>query len=231
MKKSLCVIALIAGLSAYQAFGQTISLTGSSGTINPGGTFDSTITLTITGNNSIGNVESVNFLLATPSSGANSGAGIFNVFVFSEIAPFNTANGTTSAGNPDFFTTMGDAANTGTSVSATSGGTGSDLGANTTSPVAVAATGTTTMGVDVLRFMAPANIQPGTYNFFVTKGGFNDPGNQGAWIDNSSNAPFDINDQPVFTITVVPEPATWSLVAFGGLVGLGFTLLRGKRRI
>jgi PEP-CTERM motif len=36
--------------------------------------------------------------------------------------------------------------------------------------------------------------------------------------------------QSIYTITIVPEPATWSLMALGGLGSLGVNLLRRRRR-
>ena len=74
MKKLLLSLSATALLS-YQASAQTtISIAGTSGSINPtiGSTFGSTITLTISGTPPA-NVESVNLLLETPSTGANSG--------------------------------------------------------------------------------------------------------------------------------------------------------------
>jgi len=210
---------------ARQGFGQTISATGNSGTITPGGTFDSTISLSITGSNTIGNVESLNMLLGTPTSGVNSGANLFTVFVNSLVSPFNNKNSTSASGNQSSFTTAGDAANSGNTISTTS----LDLGANTTSPVTVASSGTTSFGVDVLRFTASPSVLPGTYNFFLTSGGSQDA--QGSWIDNSSNTTFALTSEPVFTITVVPEPATLSLLGLGALGAIGLNLVRARRKI
>ena len=115
MKKSVVILALttVAGF----AFGQTIAVNGTSGTITPGGTFDSTISLTINGANSINNVESLNLLLGTPSTGANSGAGLFSVYVSGISSPFTLTNSPSSSGNQSTFATAGDAANSGHSIS------------------------------------------------------------------------------------------------------------------
>lgn len=223
MKKALLTIAI--SLIGSYAFSQTIAVNGTSGTITPGGTFDTTISLSITGNNSIGNVESLNLLLGTPSTGIHSGAGLFSVYVNGLVSPFNNTTGASNSGNQSTFATAGDAANSGNTISTP---TTLDLGANTTSPVSVASTGTTAFNVETLRFTASNAIAPGVYNFFATSGGAAD--SQGTFIDNSSNATFGVNSTPVFTLTVVPEPATCSLLAFGGVGTLALQFLRARNR-
>jgi hypothetical protein len=224
MKKSfLFALTSLAALQLGSA--QTISVTGTSGNITAGGTFDSTITLSISGANSINNVESLNMLLGTPSSGINSGAGLFTVFVNSLVSPFDNKNSGSASGNQSSFATAGDANNLGNSISTTS----LDLGANASAPITVASTGTTNIGVDVLRFTASPSILPGTYNFFITSGGVADTA-QGSWIRNSAGTPFNPTAEPVFTITVVPEPSTWALIAFGGAGVFALQVLRLRRR-
>ena len=68
------------------------------------------------------------------------------------------------------------------------------------------------------------------YNFSATAGGAGDPGFQGSWIDNMGGTSFDVNSEPTFTITVVPEPATWSLFGLGALGALGLNLQRVRRK-
>ncbi len=94
MKKSLLIIGTVLGLLTYQGFGQTtISISGTNITTTPGSTVGDQLTLQIVGANSIGNVESVNFLLATPSTGVHSGASFFTTSIGSFNSPFKPGHG------------------------------------------------------------------------------------------------------------------------------------------
>jgi hypothetical protein len=229
MKKLILTLSVMVGLAAYQAFGQTISITGTNVTIGAasGSTTNSTMSVVINGSNTIGNIESTNMLLGTPSTGPNSGASLFNVYVSSLVGPFNNTTGTSSSSNRSTFATAGDAANSGHTISTP---TNLDLGATTTSPVTVNSTGTTSIPFDVITFTSLAALTPGTvYDFFATAGGHSD--GQGSWVDNSSNTAFDLNSEPLFTVTVVPEPATLSLLGLSALGSLGLNVLRRRRAL
>jgi len=146
----------VAALLSYQASAQTtISITGTSGSINLSTTnvFDSQITLTISGTPPA-NVAGVDLLLRTPDTGNNSAGGYFTVYFFSGSTSFPQSDSASSFGNQD---------------TATMAGTGGNPVANTGSNI-------NSLVVDILRFTAAPNTPSGTYNFYATTGTFDEFG-------------------------------------------------------
>jgi len=93
-----------------------------------------------------------------------------------------------------------------------------DLGANTATPQTTtgsALVATYSIGLD--------NVAPGTYTIQT----FSVPGS--GWVDqNQIDRTF--NSQASLTVSVVPEPATWSFIVLGGVAALGVNRLRRTRR-
>lgn len=220
MKKLILILNMAVCLVAYQAFGQTtIGVSGTNVIATPGSTVGDQLTLTINGTNTIGTVESVNMLLRTLDASS-----FFKVQSVTPTSPFNLTNASPSN---VAFNTAGDAANSGWTVSNPS----TDLGSNAPagSSPSVASSGTTTIPFETVTFALAANTAPGVYHFAATLGGLSD--SQGSFIDNTNSTSFDINSTPTFTITVVPEPATLSLLGLSGLGSFGLTVLRARRKI
>ena len=226
-KQFLLTMAALVFAACSVSAQSSISATGSSGTIAAGAAFTSNIVLTISGTNTVGDVESFNALLGTPDSGPNSAAAYFTISSVTPTGSFDTTNATSDS-FPASFSTVGDAANSGSTIS-----TITDVGVN--GPAGINSVDPTTGGiftVENITLQSAANTPAGTYNFYFTSGGFGD--SQGKFIDNSNNESFDVDGTPTFTVTIsgaaIPEPSTWLLLSTA-LVGFGFVKLVRRRRV
>jgi hypothetical protein len=221
MKKVTLLLTVSLLLGASWAFGQTASFsfndnTAPAGTLtdlNPAinaatfnsgtGTFNVDVSLTFAGGTSTG----YSLWLET-ETGAASKISITNETFFTFTTP------TDSEAKPWNFTDSS-AAHSGflSDKSATQGG---DLGATGTAQTAG------TYKVVDLQFTL-SGLAPGTYHLETTT---LSPKPSEATV----NATDAFAPQSIYTITIVPEPATWSLLVLGGLGAVGLNLLRTRKR-
>ncbi len=226
MKKKLLLLIAVVGLAAYPAVAQTITVEGSSATVQPGDVFNVSISLSVSGlpacaNGNPCNVSALNLLLGTPSTGANSGVGFFTVQFDSGSPDFPTRIGT---GAVSTFDTAGSGPNSGFTVTTPT----NDLGASGPGRPAPFANVTAVF----LQFTVAGNTPEGVYNFRATLGDSSDDSfiNVNNPAQNQSDS-FDVNNAPIFTVTVVPEPSTWALMATVGVGAFAWRALRARQKV
>jgi hypothetical protein len=235
MKKILPILTASLMVSAGLAFGQTgtamlsfddtvnntivgnlhdSNLSTSAGTFSSGtGTFTIDANLTWSG----GTASGLSYWLET-ESGIASKISITNETYFTFTTPQDT-EAAASASNSWKFTASGGTDSGFTRDISNPGAQTGDLGATGT---ATSATSGTTH-VSELTFQI-TGLAPGTYHLETTHLGTL----PSEATVNNNDALF--SSQGIYTFTVVPEPATMSLLALGGLSSFGLTALRRRRR-
>jgi hypothetical protein len=228
MKRTLLLLSLAVAFIGSQASAQITVSSPSSPTVSPGAVFNVTIQLAVAQVLPT-NVTALNLILATPTSGPNSGVGFFTVKFGSGTATFTTSTGNSTLSS-SFDTPRASGANSGFTLSTTTAG--HDLGVNAGGGAGMASP-FAAITVETLQFTCLAGTPVGTYNFRAaldwptdTGGSFiNDSGNDGP----STGGTYAVTNAPIFTVTVVPEPSTWAFLTLGAAGCVGMVMIRRRR--
>ena len=217
MKKITLLVCALACLVMPSAFATiTVTATPSSQSIadTAGTTFNVTLTLNVTGGSptDIKNFDVIFEGLATQNGSSISNFGVTNYTPpssrpdWQRISMGTDAFGSLATDHSGFLQTLDEGAS----------GDGSS-----TSLTANFSLGTWT-------FTLLNTVTPGTYNFDTTVQGTSPSHFSDMFASTGGAMPF--SNSATFSVNVVPEPATWSLLCLGGLGAFGVNVLRARRR-
>jgi hypothetical protein len=218
MKKTLLILVAAAALLVPPLQAQiTFTASPSAQTIDLSSTnvFNVTFTLTV-GAGGPAMVNGFDLFVETNTTNNPNGNGFFSITGATALLPgSDLPSGTPSY--PDTISTAGsDHADFAQNVH--SQGFTSDTDTSTANPVPL----------ETLSFSIDPSTPAGTYFFRTTNDATST--DKFSLISDANNNAHPVDNDATFSITVVPEPATWSLVVLGGVGCVGLGLIRRKRR-